>query len=290
MSTAMRTAPASAWPRRTKPTGRRRSRNIQTYLRKVLYGNRTPYFVDYTAAAEPAAPAAADWMFAVSLDYGDHGNDGADPNGDLDGAVPIRSRSIDRVSRSAPIVASSVCCSSTTFPNETGIGAYGLVRSLDLCLLRPAQRRPIRQGPIYTFLSLADPDRLSHRRARPAHQSLPPLEFDYSQPTSGPDHPCRRSRQPQRPAGRRGRIAVPLARSRRRGVVGHHLSDAGRLVLQAKPQRRQRHRAAGQVRVCEPEIRGNARDRSGARTRRCNTSPILDTRWRRHGRCRRPLR
>ena len=92
------------------------ARKTQTYLHKVLYGNRTPYFVDFTAAAEPAAPAAADWMFAVSLDYGDHRDDRVDPRRDLDLADRIPSRSIDPVSRSALIAAFSVCCSSTIFP------------------------------------------------------------------------------------------------------------------------------------------------------------------------------
>ena len=31
-------------------------RNTQTYLRKVLYGNRTPYFVDFTAAGGASSP------------------------------------------------------------------------------------------------------------------------------------------------------------------------------------------------------------------------------------------
>ncbi len=159
-------------------------RQLQTYLRKVLYGNRTPYFVDFTAAAEPAAPAPADWMFAVSLDYGDHSNDGADPNGVWtvrpDPFSVYRSgfevRTYRRVQRLLFF---------NNFPNETGIGAYGLVRSLDLSYsdqLNP----PDPQGPIYTFLtSLTQTGYRTAAQGRHT-KSLPPLEFDYTRPTLDP--------------------------------------------------------------------------------------------------------
>lgn len=160
------------------------ARNAQTYLRKVLYGNRTPYFVDFTAAAEPAAPAATDWMFAVSLDYGDHGDDGVDPTGVWssrpDPFSSYRSgfevRTYRRVQRLLFF---------NNFPGEPSIGAYGLVRSLDLTYsdqLLP----PDPQAPIYTFLaSVTQTGYRTDTQGRHS-RSLPPLEFDYSQPKLDP--------------------------------------------------------------------------------------------------------
>jgi hypothetical protein len=159
-------------------------RHAQTYLRKVLYGNRTPYFVDFTAAAEPAAPAAADWMFAVSLDYGDHGNIGVDPNGTWtsrpDPFSVYRSgfevRTYRRVQRLLLF---------NNFPGETSIGAYGLVRSVDLTYSDQVAP-PDPRAPIYTFLaSLAQTGYRSDAQGQHS-RSLPPLEFDYSQPTLDP--------------------------------------------------------------------------------------------------------
>jgi hypothetical protein len=159
-------------------------RNTQTYLRKVLYGNRTPYFVDLTAAAEPAAPAAADWMFAVSLDYGDHGNDGVDPNGTWtsrpDPFSVYRSgfevRTYRRVQRLLFF---------NNFPRETSIGAYGLVRSVDLTYSDQVAT-PDPRAPIYTFLvSLAQTGYRTDAQGQHS-RSLPPFEFDYSQPTLDP--------------------------------------------------------------------------------------------------------
>ena len=46
------------------------ARGTNRYLRRVRYGNRTPYFPNYDSAA-PATPLPGDqdWMFSVVLDY-----------------------------------------------------------------------------------------------------------------------------------------------------------------------------------------------------------------------------
>ena len=153
-------------------------RNTQTYLRKVLYGNRTPYFVDFAAAVEPEAPAQADWMFAVSLDYGDHDDDGVDPvglwNSRPDPFSVYRSgfevRTYRRVQRLLFF---------NNFPDEASIGANGLVRSLDLTY-SDQLARPDPQAPVYTFLaSLVQNGYRTDAQGRHI-RSLPPLEFDYS--------------------------------------------------------------------------------------------------------------
>jgi RHS repeat-associated protein len=151
-------------------------RNAQTYLRKILYGNRTPYFVDFAAANEPAAPA--NWMFALSLDYGDHGNDSVDP----DGVWTVRPDPFSRYRSGFEIRTYrrvQRLLFFNNFPGETSIGAFGLVRSLDLSYsdqLTP----PDPGGPVYTFLaSLTQTGYRTDAQGRHT-KSLPPLEFDYT--------------------------------------------------------------------------------------------------------------
>jgi Salmonella virulence plasmid 65kDa B protein len=149
----------------------------------VLYGNRTPYWVDFTAKAEPAAPQAADWMFALSLDYGDHSADGVEPSSvwavrpdPFSSYRPgFESRTYRRIQRLLFF---------NNFPGEA-IGAYGLVRTISL-LYSDQLIPPDPQGPIYTFLaSLTQTGYRTDDTGRHA-QSLPPLEFDYSRPTLDP--------------------------------------------------------------------------------------------------------
>ena len=64
-------------------------RAAQTYLRTIRYGNLHPYFPDWDATAETELPA--DWMFAVALDYGDHG--ASPPRIQQDRVWPVRSDS-----------------------------------------------------------------------------------------------------------------------------------------------------------------------------------------------------
>ena len=46
------------------------SRSASRYLKRVSYGNRTPYFPDLNAAAAPVPPS--DWCFELVFDYGEH--------------------------------------------------------------------------------------------------------------------------------------------------------------------------------------------------------------------------
>ena len=46
------------------------TRSANRYIKRVFYGNRTPYFPDLTAAAE--VPLPTDWCFELVFDYGDH--------------------------------------------------------------------------------------------------------------------------------------------------------------------------------------------------------------------------
>src|SRR5690606_26168324 len=43
-----------------------------TYLKAVLYGNKTPFFIDADHCYQPALPQSMDWHFEAVIDYGDH--------------------------------------------------------------------------------------------------------------------------------------------------------------------------------------------------------------------------
>jgi len=46
------------------------TRSANRYIKRIFYGNRTPYVPDSTAASEPSLPV--DWCFEVVFDYGEH--------------------------------------------------------------------------------------------------------------------------------------------------------------------------------------------------------------------------
>ena len=160
-------------------------RAAQTYLKTVQYGNLQPYVPDWTAAQETALPT--DWMFSVVLDYGDHG--AMPPAPQPDQPWPLRpdpfstyragfeTRTYRRVQRFLFF---------NNFPAEPTAGPDCLVRSLDLAYSdqqAPADPR----NPVYTFLTS-----VTQAGYRPAGEgftsrSMPPIEFQYSQPQIQPD-------------------------------------------------------------------------------------------------------
>ncbi len=159
-------------------------RAAQTYLKTVQYGNLQPYVPDWTAPQETALPT--DWMFSVVLDYGDHA--AMPPAPQPDQPWPLRpdpfsthragfeTRTYRRVQRFLFF---------NNFPAEPTAGPDCLVRSLDLAYSdqqAPADPR----NPIYTFLTS-----VTQTGYRPAGEgftsrSMPPLEFQYSQPQIQP--------------------------------------------------------------------------------------------------------
>ena len=108
------------------------TRQSQRYLKSVTYGNLQPYFPQWTPPGNPTS-LPADWAFQLVVDYGDHS--AAAPTPVPDQAWPVRPdafstrrsgfevRTYRRVSRLLLF---------HNFPNETGVGADRLVRSLDL--------------------------------------------------------------------------------------------------------------------------------------------------------------
>lgn len=161
---------------RTKAT-----RGVQTYLQTLQYGNIEPWFSDWSATgADSALPA--DWAFSVVFDYGDHtatppalAPDGPwalrpDPFSTYRSAFEIRTyRRVQRI------------LFFNNFPNESGVGANCLVRSLNLTY--SDQQTPADpHNPIYTMLVSALLQGYGQGPSGNVTRSLPALEFTYSVP------------------------------------------------------------------------------------------------------------
>ena len=158
------------------------ARSANRYLKRVYYGNRTPYFPDLTADA--AAPLPQDWCFEVVFDYGDH--DAANPV-PQDTGIPWPARA-DPFSTYRPTfeVRTYRLCRRVlmfhNFPADAGTGADCLVRSTDLTHADAAPADP--SQPFYSYLLAVT--QTGYRRDGAGgytSDSLPPLEFEYTQAT-----------------------------------------------------------------------------------------------------------
>jgi hypothetical protein len=72
------------------------SRSVNRYLKRIRYGNRTPYFPNNAPNGAPA-PLPTDWMFEVVFDYGEHDLEAPEP-----GDNPESSNSISWPVRNDP--------------------------------------------------------------------------------------------------------------------------------------------------------------------------------------------
>ena len=171
------------------------TRAAQTYLKTVQYGNLQPYFPDWTAPQE--TPLPADWMFSVVLDYGDHA---AMPPGPAArpalAAAPRPVLHLSRRIRDPHLPARPAAAVLQQLPR----GADRR-RRLPRPVARPGLLRPA--GPCRSpqpdlhLPRLGDPDRLPATTATGSvTRSMPPLEFEYSQPQIQPGGPDPGPRQP----------------------------------------------------------------------------------------------
>ncbi|HST64337.1 MAG TPA: SpvB/TcaC N-terminal domain-containing protein [Mycobacteriales bacterium] len=136
-------------------------RGANRYLKRVRYGNRTPY--------------GQDWLFEVVLDYGEHDTEPAEVR-----PWPVRLDPFSSYRAGFEVRTYRLCQRVLMFhhfPDEDGVGPDTLVSSTDL-----AYRGDPRRGePLLSVL--ASVTRTGHRR-RPGggylSRSLPAVEFDYA--------------------------------------------------------------------------------------------------------------
>jgi RHS repeat-associated protein len=155
------------------------SRSAQRYIKSVLYGNRTPYFPNLSAAEAVAQPS--DWCFQLVFDYGEHNLSTPIPS---DTAAPWACR-LDPFSsyRACFEIRTYRLCRRVLmfhhFADQPAVGLDCLVRSTDLqhALTRPADPAQ----PFYSYLLSATQTGYVRQSTGYLASSMPPLEFEYTQ-------------------------------------------------------------------------------------------------------------
>ncbi|MFE6903604.1 SpvB/TcaC N-terminal domain-containing protein [Streptomyces sp. NPDC057717] len=166
----------------SKAHERNRERRANRYLKRVRYGNRTPYFPTLDpVAAWPAPPEDDQWYFELVFDYGDH--DRASP---LPRDVPNWRPRPDPFSsyRSGFEVRTYRLCQRVLmfhhFPDQPEVRANCLVRSTDLTYAYEENPTDSR-NPIYSMLTAVTQRGYQRQDAGYRTRSLPPVEFGYTE-------------------------------------------------------------------------------------------------------------
>ncbi|MGH8510412.1 MAG: SpvB/TcaC N-terminal domain-containing protein, partial [Gammaproteobacteria bacterium] len=165
------------------------TRKANRYLKRIRYGNHTPYLPQLsdtepwpTAPGATAQDGSAHWLFEVVLDYGEHGADTPKPNDT--GVWNLRNDPFSSY-RSGFEVRTYRLCQRVLmfhhFPAEPEVSADCLVRSTDFTYSYE-DNEPDPRDPIFSFL--LSTTQTGYQRAPGGYvsKSLPPLEFDYTQP------------------------------------------------------------------------------------------------------------
>jgi RHS repeat-associated protein len=158
------------------------TRAVNRYLKRIKYGNRTPYY-PILAEDQPPTPLPSDWMFEVVFDYGEHDSDVPK----AEETVRVWPRRDDPFSsyRAGFEVRTYRLCQRVLmfhhFPGEERVGNDCLVRSTDFTYSHEQDPTNVR-NPIYTFLR--EVTQTGYKRDGDGYvkRSLPPVEFEYTQP------------------------------------------------------------------------------------------------------------
>jgi len=157
------------------------SRSANSYLKRVLYGNRTPYFPDLHQ--EQPTPQPTDWCFELVFDYGEH-----------DTNVPMPQETGTWISRPDPFSTYRAAFEIRTyrlcrrvlmfhhFAAEIDVGLNCLVRSTDF--LHSTQTAADPTKPFYSTLLSVQQTAYRHDGSDGyVSKALPPLQFEYTEAT-----------------------------------------------------------------------------------------------------------
>ncbi|WP_022949762.1 SpvB/TcaC N-terminal domain-containing protein [Methylohalobius crimeensis] len=160
-------------------------RKTNRYIKCIRYGNREtlldargrrPRFLT------DAQIQNAGWMFEVVFDYGEH--DPEVPTPEDSGEWDFREDPFSSY-RSGFEVRTTRLCQRVLmfhhFPGEEGVGENCLVRSMDFTYSHEEDPDSAR-NPVYTFLRAVSQFGYKRRGSGYLKRSLPPVEFEYSQP------------------------------------------------------------------------------------------------------------
>jgi RHS repeat-associated protein len=162
------------------------ARTTQRYLKRILYGNRKPLLAadgERPRVVPSADWAAAQWLFEVVLDYGEHDADAPSSSE----AAPWNYRPDPFSSyRSGFEVRTTRLCQRVLmfhhFPDELDVKDDCLVKSTDFAY-RFEDQPTDERNPVYSRLLAAT--QRGYRRTAPGtylSRALPPVEFEYSEP------------------------------------------------------------------------------------------------------------
>lgn len=159
------------------------SRAVNRYLKRITYGNRTPYLPtiveDLTQATLPA-----EWLFEVVFDYGEH--DAHRPAPAEAGPWPVRHDPFSTYRPGFEVRTYRLCRRVLMFHRFVELGeAPCLVRSTDFTYSDQVDPRDGRY-PRFSFMRSATQS--GYRRevdGSTVTAAMPPLEFEYSQPIIG---------------------------------------------------------------------------------------------------------
>jgi RHS repeat-associated protein len=179
---------AHEWNRGERDNPRR---SAQRYLKHVRYGNHSSYFPELKADAlwpEPLGATASDaseqWCFEVVFDYGEH--DSSAPSPKDTGVWPVRNDPFSTYRAGFEVRTYRLCQRVLIFhhfPNESGVGADCLVRSIDFTYSYEENFTDAR-NPIFSFLvSVSQSGYKRQQDATYLKKSLPPVEFTYTEAT-----------------------------------------------------------------------------------------------------------
>jgi len=184
---------------RNRGTANDAGRSAQRYLQRVLYGNRRPLLDaqgnrPHRLSDLPAPPTdtAADWLFEVRFDYGEL--DSTDPTGVAEQPWFYRPDAFSSY-RSGFEVRTCRRCERVLMlhhiPDQPASGARpvqpgyeGVVRSTEFTYddeLDPT----LASKPVYSFLHQVVQTGWNQQNGNTVTRSLPPVEFQYSQPEVG---------------------------------------------------------------------------------------------------------
>ncbi|MGV9867047.1 SpvB/TcaC N-terminal domain-containing protein [Rhodococcus koreensis] len=173
-------APLNAVHQRNRGIPDHKRRTTNRYLKHIRYGNRTSLLDPDTGARPPTLTKAqindADWMFQVTLDYGEH--DAAAPTPDDTGEWSHRDDAFSTYRSGFEIRTARLCRRFLMFhhfPGEENIGEDCLVRSTDLKFTHSENG--------YAFLQSVTHSGYVRQNGGYLNRSLPPVEYEYSQAT-----------------------------------------------------------------------------------------------------------
>jgi RHS repeat-associated protein len=160
------------------------TRKANRYLKYVKYGNLNPYLPILTETNWTALPGDDEWMFEVVFDYGEHDPNNPRPN-ELTSKWPVRNDPFSSFRAGFEVRTYRLCQRVLMFhhfPEEENVGQNCLVRSTDFTY--SYEKNPDNlQNSIFSFL-LAVTQSGYKRKDGGGYlsKSLPPVEFEYSQP------------------------------------------------------------------------------------------------------------